>query len=109
MGLPMFDSIKKKLFGEKESPSKPIVRIHVSYSGNISIDGNDVPPHQLAPKLAQHKKDGGIVWYSRDNPHGDPSVAQFSVFEQVTAARLPIRLIEEASEPTKPFGSEPLQ
>ena len=105
----MFDSIKRKIFGEKEPAEKPVVRLHVTYSGVISLDGEDIQAQHLATKLAEHKRSGGIVWYSRDNPHGDPSAAQFSVFEQVTAARLPIKLIEAASEPTKPFGSEPDQ
>lgn len=105
----MFDAIKKRFFGQKDNPSKPVIRVHVTYAGSVTIDGETVVPQQLGSRLAEHKKGGGMVWYSRDNPHGDPSAAQFSVFEQVTAARLPIKLIQPAAEPTRPFGSEPDQ
>jgi biopolymer transport protein ExbD len=70
-----------------------MLKVTVSTSGEISVDGHSVTLDQLAAELSELKQIGGEVWYHRENPAAaEPHPNAMSVIELVVKNQLPVRL-----------------
>jgi hypothetical protein len=67
----------------------------VDKAGRVSLKRKSVTLGELEREFARLKKTGGEVWYYRENPEADAPPPQASeVIKLVTAAALPILLLE---------------
>ena len=69
-----------------------VLKVQVTSGGDVTADGEPVTLEQLATRLAALKQAGGVVWYYRENPTGEPHPNAMKVIEQVAQNKLPIRL-----------------
>ena len=74
-----------------------IVRLHVTTSGQITLDDSPVCLDDLAESLRAIRRVNTVVHYSRDNPEEDNDVVA-SVIDCVARVALPIALPPEATE-----------
>jgi biopolymer transport protein ExbD len=68
------------------------IKVKVTMNGEITADGQPVTLEKLAARLADLKQAGGVVWYHRENPAGEPHANAMKVIELVAESKLPIRL-----------------
>src|SRR4051812_32988427 len=68
-----------------------ILRVGVAANGEISAEGQPITLERLAAKMAELKKNNGVVWYYRENMEGVAHPNAVKVIELVTRLRLPIR------------------
>ena len=77
------------------NPSAKVLKVIVSATGEITVDGQASTLGQLSSQLAGLKKSEGAVWYHRENPHGEPHPTALKVIQLVIDNQLPIRLCEK--------------
>ncbi|MGH7753072.1 MAG: NADH-quinone oxidoreductase subunit N [Gemmatimonadales bacterium] len=97
---PLTDAVRTPaLRGEEQrepTPSQPeIAKVKVTAAGEITLNGRSVSLEELKREFARLKRVGGVVWYHRANPGGDPTPESMAVIEAVVAAGLPITLVEQ--------------
>jgi biopolymer transport protein ExbD len=78
--------------GNSAVQNSKVLKIKVTAGGEITADDQPVTLEQLAVKLAELKKAGGVVWYHRANPGGEPHPNAMKVIALVVENKLPIRL-----------------
>jgi biopolymer transport protein ExbD len=84
---------KNRQEGEKPDVEiSKVLKVKVMASGEITADEKSVTLEQLASKLTELKQAGGVVWYHRENPGGEPHANAMKVMELVVENKLPIRL-----------------
>lgn len=86
---------------QKPGPDAKALKVKVAAQGDITADGQPVTPEQLDTRLAELKQANGEVWYTRDNPQGQPHENSMKVVALVAKYKLPIRFFSD-SEFTKP-------
>ncbi len=69
-----------------------VIKVKVTENGEITADGQPVTLEKLAARFADLKQAGGVVWYHRENPAGEPHANAMKVMELVVENKLPIRL-----------------
>jgi hypothetical protein len=69
-----------------------VIKVKVTAGGEITADGQPITSEQLAAKFADLKKAGGLVWYHRENPAGEPHPNAMKVIELVAENKLPVKL-----------------
>ena len=69
-----------------------VVKIQVSPSGGIVIDGHVASLRQLDQTLAKEKKENGEIWYYREAASSQPNDAQLRVFTEIVNSGLHITL-----------------
>jgi hypothetical protein len=72
------------------------LRIKVSTSGDITIDGQAASLDEASAKMADLKKANGIVLYHRENPQGEPHPNAMKIMALVVEHQLPIHLCAKA-------------
>jgi|GEM_PF-1418582 len=75
----------------KEAPNEISVKVYVKKDGQIIVDRNPMQLSTLDGYLKELKKNNGVVWYSRDNPAGEPPAESMKVIDLVTKYGLSIR------------------
>jgi hypothetical protein len=76
-------------------PPAVIARVKVRRSGEVLLDGRPTDLKELRRVFDRLKKEGGGVWYYREDPAGEPPAEAMVVIQAVIDAQLPIRLCEE--------------
>jgi hypothetical protein len=77
---------------EPPKPGSIVLKVFVSASGEITADGKTITLEKLSEKMADLKKDNGVVYYHRENPKGGPHANAMKVIELVVEHDLPIRM-----------------
>ncbi len=74
---------------QNEDPTarrSPVVKIIVTGSGYILLDGRRTTPRQLSDSLRKLKGENGAVWFHRENPEADPTPEVGEVMRGLMAA-----------------------
>jgi hypothetical protein len=72
-----------------------VAKVKVTRSGQVFLNGQPTPLEDLRQAFQRLKTEGGVVWYYREDPSGEPPEEAMAVIQAVTDARLPIKLCEE--------------
>jgi biopolymer transport protein ExbD len=70
----------------------PNVKIWISKTGSVEIDGKLVEIESVGPVLAELAQRKGEVFYGRDAVEEDPHPNGVKVLQMVIASRLPVRM-----------------
>jgi hypothetical protein len=91
-----------------DGSARPIGRIHVSRTGEISFDGARTTLEALRTSLADLRARHGVVWYHRETAGapGDAPPEAMAVIQLVIAHRLPISMstTPDFSDVVRPDG-----
>ena len=77
-----------------------VAKVAVKEDGALFFNGTKVAISDLGRLLAPIKEKGGVVWYYRANPDGEPPPNAMDVLKVIMAQRLPTKLFvkEDFSE-----------
>jgi hypothetical protein len=75
-----------------------VSKVKVDRSGTIYLNKKVVTIDELRQECARLKQVNGVVWYYRENPHGEPPPQAMAVIQAIVDANLPIRLMERDFE-----------
>lgn len=75
------------------SPDSPYVKVFVSKSGEVTLDGEPVNIDEVGGAFNSLAQTKGVILYSRESPEdAEPHPNAMRVVEQITKNRLPVRL-----------------
>lgn len=83
-----------------QSAAQPLMegtvgKLAVFQNGRVTYDGRAVTIDDLRLKLAELKKQNGVVWYYREAPEKEPPTISTSVIQAVIDNKLPISFSTE--------------
>jgi hypothetical protein len=70
----------------------PNMKIWISKTGTVDIDGKQVEVESVGPMLADLAKRKGAVFYGREAAEEDPHPNGMKVLQMVIASQLPLRM-----------------
>jgi hypothetical protein len=73
-------------------PDAPSLKIWISKTGAVEINGKEVDMDAVGPMLAELAPRKGEVFYGRDAPEEDPHPNGMKVLQMVMATGLPVRM-----------------
>jgi biopolymer transport protein ExbD len=75
------------------SPDSPYVKVFVSKSGEITLDGKPASIDEVRDAFASLSQKKGVVLYARESPQeAEPHPNAMQVINLITQNRLPVRL-----------------
>jgi biopolymer transport protein ExbD len=72
-----------------------IARVKVDRAGTIFLNGRPVSLEELREEFSRLKGAHGAVWYTRDDPAGEPPPQALKVIDAIIEARLPVKLVAD--------------
>ena len=72
-----------------------VLRVYVDSLGTITADGQIITLPDLDNKMQALKNKEGIIYYSRDNPIGDPPKESMQVMDIIVKYKLPVKFFTD--------------
>jgi hypothetical protein len=73
-------------------PGPNVLKLSVHANGDLLLNGEPATMVQIQPAIENLAKEGGIIWYYRENSAEGPPPATKEILDLVVKYRLPIRL-----------------
>ena len=69
-----------------------VVKIYIEQDGDLTANGKSISLQELDASFSQLKSSNGMVYYSRENPDGDPPPEAMKVMDLLIKYNLPVKL-----------------